>query len=220
MSVDSLKFDDKGLIPIIAQSADDGQVLMFAWGNKKTIELSIETNKAHYWSRSRNKVWMKGEESGNTQKLVDVYYDCDKDVILYIVEQKGVACHTNEKSCFFTKIDGTNELSPSFEGSKNIKTLDDVYRVIEDRKANKKEGSYVSGLFEKGIDKIIKKIGEEAGEVIIGAKNADKEEIIYEVADLWFHSLIALSYFEIEPEEIYKELGKRFGKTKESYGRD
>jgi phosphoribosyl-ATP pyrophosphohydrolase/phosphoribosyl-AMP cyclohydrolase len=220
MSVDSLKFDDKGLIPIIVQNADDGQVLMFAWGKKKTIEKSLETKKAHYWSRSRNKVWMKGEESGNTQKLLDAYYDCDKDVILYIVEQKGVACHTNEQSCFFTKVDDTKQLSPSFKSSKSIKTIDDVYKVIEDRKANNKEGSYVSGLFEKGIDKILKKIGEEAGEVIIGAKNADKDEIIYEVADLWFHSLIAMSYFDIKPQDIYIELDKRFGKTKESYGRN
>lgn len=163
---------------------------------------------------------MKGEQSGNTQQLIDIYYDCDRDVILYTVKQKGVACHTNEKTCFFTKLDGTKQLSPDFQNSIPLKTLDDIYKVIEDRKTNRKENSYVSGLFEKGIDKILKKIGEEAGEVIIGAKNKDKDEIIYEVADLWFHSLIAMSYFEIKPDDIYKELGKRFGKTKESYGRD
>ena len=163
---------------------------------------------------------MKGEQSGNTQKLIDIYYDCDRDVILYTVKQKGVACHTNEKNCFFTKLDCTKQLSPDFLNSIPLKTLDDIYKVIEDRKTNRKENSYVSGLFEKGIDKILKKIGEEAGEVIIGAKNKDKDEIIYEVADLWFHSLIAMSYFEIKPDDIYKELGKRFGKTKESYGRD
>lgn len=220
MDIDLLKFDDNGLIPIIAQSVQTGQVLMFAWGNKEAITKSLQTGNAHYWSRSRNKIWMKGEESGNTQKLIDIYYDCDKDVLLYTVEQKGVACHTKEQSCFFTKIDGTRELSPEFGKLQNIKTLDDVYKVIEERKNNPKEKSYVSGLFEKGIDKIIKKIGEEAGEVIIGSKNNDREEIIYEVADLWFHSLIALSYFDIKPEDIYRELGKRFGKTKDSYGRD
>lgn len=220
MDIDLLKFDDNGLIPIIAQSVQTGQVLMFAWGNKEAITKSLQTGNANYWSRSRNKIWMKGEESGNTQKLIDIYYDCDKDVLLYTVEQKGVACHTKEQSCFFTKIDGTRELSPEFGKLQNIKTLDDVYKVIEERKNNPKEKSYVSGLFEKGIDKIIKKIGEEAGEVIIGSKNNDREEIIYEVADLWFHSLIALSYFDIKPEDIYRELGKRFGKTKDSYGRD
>ncbi len=220
MNLDSLKFDEKELIPVIVQSSEDGQVLMFAFGNKQTIKLSVDTGKAHYWSRSRNRVWMKGEESGNIQQLMDIYYDCDKDVILYIVKQKGVACHTEEKSCFFTKVDGTKQLSPVFKNTKSLKTLDDVYEVIENRKANRKEGSYVSGLFEKGIDKIIKKIGEEAGEVIIGAKNKDREEIIYEVADLWFHSLIALSYFEITPDEIYKELSKRFGKKKQDYTRD
>jgi len=218
MNLDLLKFDEKELIPIIVQNAEDGQVLMFAYGTR--IKLSVDTKKAHYFSRSRNKIWMKGEQSGNTQKLIDIYYDCDRDVILYTVKQKGVACHTNEKTCFYTKLDGTKQLSPDFLNSIPLKTLDDIYKVIEDRKTNRKENSYVSGLFEKGIDKILKKIGEEAGEVIIGAKNKDKDEIIYEVADLWFHSLIAMSYFEIKPDDIYKELGKRFGKTKESYGRD
>ena len=220
MNLDLLKFDEKELIPIIVQNAEDGQVLMFAYGTRETIKLSVDTKKAHYFSRSRNKIWMKGEQSGNTQKLIDIYYDCDRDVILYTVKQKGAACHTNEKTCLFTKLDGTKQLSPDFQNSIPLKTLDDIYKVIEDRKTNRKENSYVSGLFEKGIDKILKKIGEEAGEVIIGAKNKDKDEIIYEVADLWFHSLIAMSYFEIKPDDIYKELGKRFGKTKESYGRD
>ena len=159
---------------------------------------------------------MKGEESGNVQDIKEVYYDCDMDTILYLVEQTGVACHTGERTCFYRSSEGDKE-APVFGSSNSSKTLDDVYEVILDRKINPKDGSYVSGLFEKGLDKILKKIGEEAGETIIGAKNEDKKEIIYETADLWFHSMIVLSYFGITPNDIYEELGRRFGKPKEAY---
>ena len=217
MQLDELKYNNDGLIPIIVQSFEDGQVLMFAYGNKKTIEISFATKKAHYWSRSRNKIWMKGEESGNTQELTDIFYDCDKDVLLYIVKQKGVTCHTGNKTCFYSKLDGKEESSPAYNDSGILRK---VYDVIEDRKQNPTENSYVSGLFAKGIDKIAKKIGEEAGEVIIAAKNSDKEELVYEITDLWFHTLVTMSYYNIKPESIYTELEKRFGKPKEAYGRD
>ena len=217
MNLDELKFNQDGLIPVIVQNIDDGQVLMFAYGNIQSIELSIDTRKAHYWSRSRNKIWMKGEESGNTQELVDTFYDCDSDVLLYLVKQKGVACHTKNKTCFYRKLDGTEISSPQFNSESIIK---DVYGVIEKRKNSTKEDSYVSGLFGKGIDKILKKIGEEAGETVIAAKNRDKDELVYEITDLWFHSLIAMSYFGIKPEDINTEFKRRFGKTKKDYGRD
>jgi phosphoribosyl-ATP pyrophosphohydrolase/phosphoribosyl-AMP cyclohydrolase len=160
---------------------------------------------------------MKGEESGNVQDVLDMFFDCDSDTVLVLVRQTGVACHTGRRSCFFVSVEGNEKSSPSFGSESGDRTLDEVFGVIEDRKRNPREGSYVSGLFEAGLDKIMKKIGEEAGETIIGAKNGDRDEIIYETADLWFHSLIALSYFGITPEDIYRELGKRFGKPSESY---
>lgn len=217
MDLDKLEFNQDGLIPVIVQSIDDGQVLMFAYGNRQSIEMSIDTSKAHYWSRSRNRIWMKGEESGNTQELVDAFYDCDSDVLLYLVKQKGAACHTKNKTCFYRKLDGTEKSSPLFISESIIKN---VYRVIEERKSNTDKESYVSGLFGKGIDKILKKIGEEAGEIIIAAKNKDKDELVYEITDLWFHSLIAMSYFGIKPDDIDNEFNRRFGRRKKDYGRD
>lgn len=216
MDLEQIKFDENGLIPVIVQDKGNGQVLMLAYANKDALQKTIDTGNSHFWSRSREKLWMKGEESGNIQEIREIYYDCDMDTILYLVEQTGVACHTGEASCFYRSFNGDNK-APVFSSSNSNKTLDDVYAVIEDRKQNPKEGSYVSGLFDKGLDKILKKIGEEAGETIIGAKNEDKKEIIYETADLWFHSLITLSYFGITPKDIYEELGRRFGKPKEAY---
>jgi phosphoribosyl-ATP pyrophosphohydrolase/phosphoribosyl-AMP cyclohydrolase len=216
MDLEQIKFGENGLIPVIVQDKGNGQVLMLAYANKDALQKTIDTGNSHFWSRSREKLWMKGEESGNIQEIRDIYYDCDIDTILYLVEQTGVACHTGEESCFYRSFN-TDKKAPVFGSSNSNKTLDDVYAVIEDRKKNPKEGSYVSGLFDKGLDKILKKIGEEAGETIIGAKNEDKKEIIYETADLWFHSLITLSYFGITPKDIYEELGRRFGKPKEAY---
>ncbi len=216
MDLEQIKFNESGLVPVIVQDMRSGQVLMLAYANKDAIQKTIDSGKSHFWSRSREKLWMKGEESGNVQDIKEVYYDCDMDTMLYLVEQTGVACHTGERTCFYRSLDGNKE-APSFESSNSSKTLDEVYEVILDRKLNPKDGSYVSGLFEKGLDKILKKIGEEAGETIIGAKNEDKKEVIYETADLWFHSMIVLSYFGITPNDIYEELGRRFGKPKEAY---
>jgi phosphoribosyl-ATP pyrophosphohydrolase/phosphoribosyl-AMP cyclohydrolase len=217
MDLDEIKYNESGLVPVIVQDAENGQVLMFAYANKESLGKTMETGRTHFWSRSRRKLWMKGEESGNVQEVVDIYFDCDIDTVLVLVRQTGVACHTGMRSCFFTTVDGSEKSSPSFGSESADRTLDEVFGVIEDRKRNPREGSYVSGLFEKGIDQILKKIGEEAGETIIGAKNGVRDEIVYETADLWFHSLIALSYFGITPEDIYRELGRRFGKPRESY---
>ncbi len=217
MNLEEIKYDENGLVPVIVQDAENGQVLMFAYANIESLKKTIETRRTHFWSRSRRKLWLKGEESGNVQDVRDIFFDCDNDTVLILVEQKGVACHTGRRSCFFTSVDGSEKSSPSFGSENRGKTPEEVFSVIEDRKRNPREGSYVSGLFEKGLDKILKKVGEEAGETIIGAKNGDRQEIIYETADLWFHSLIALSYFGITPEDIYQELGRRFGKPKESY---
>jgi phosphoribosyl-ATP pyrophosphohydrolase/phosphoribosyl-AMP cyclohydrolase len=216
MDLEQIKFNENGLVPVIVQDVSSGQILMLAYANKDAIQRTIDSGKSHFWSRSREKLWMKGEESGNVQDIKELYYDCDIDTILYLVQQTGVACHTGERTCFYRSTNGNQE-APTFGSSDSSKTLDEVYEVILDRKLNPKDGSYVSGLFEKGLDKILKKIGEEAGETIIGAKNGDKKEIIYETADLWFHSMIVLSYFGITPKDIYEELGRRFGKPKEAY---
>lgn len=213
-----LKFDEEGLIPAIVQDAQNVQVLMFAYANEEALQKTIKTKRAHFWSRSRSKLWKKGEESGNIQEVGDIYFDCDRDSILITVKQKGVACHTGNRTCFFSNIDISKNGSPTYTDIKNKKTLDDVFEVIDDRKRNPKGNSYVSSLFEKGLDEILKKVGEEAGETIIGAKNKDKDEIIYETTDLFFHTLILLSYYGIEPSDIYREFDRRFGKSKEEYG--
>ena len=217
MNIDEITYDDKGLVPVIVQDAENGQVLMFAYANKVAIEKTQEKNSAHFWSRSRNRLWEKGKESGNTQEVKQIFLDCDRDAVLVLVNQKGVSCHTGQRTCFFTNIGESNRSAPAFGAIKGGRTLDEVYQVVDDRKRNPKEGSYVSKLFKDGIDSILKKIGEEAGEAIIAAKNKNNNEITYEVADLWFHSLVLLANFDITPEDIYQELGKRFGRKKEEY---
>ena len=217
MNLRDIKFDDNGLVPVVVQDAENGQVLMVAYANQEALEKTLETKRTHFWSRSRNRLWEKGEESQNFQEVKDFFLDCDRDAVLILVNQRGVACHTGRRSCFFTSANVEDQSATSFGFSRTDKTLEEVYQVIEDRKRNPREGSYVSGLFNEGLDRILKKVGEEAGETIIAAKNNSREEIKYEVADLWFHTLIALAYFGISPEEIYQELGRRFGKPKESY---
>lgn len=217
MNFDEIVYDDKGLVPVIVQDAENGQVLMFAYANKEAIEKTHEKNRAHFWSRSRNRLWEKGEESGNTQEVKRIYLDCDRDAVLVLVNQKGVACHTGKRTCFHTALGQVSGSAPTFGAIKGARTLDEVYQVVDDRKRNPKESSYVSKLFADGIDSILKKIGEEAGEAVIAAKNDDNNEITYEVADLWFHSLILLSKFGITPEDVYEELGRRFGRKKEEY---
>jgi phosphoribosyl-ATP pyrophosphohydrolase/phosphoribosyl-AMP cyclohydrolase len=217
MNIRSIKFDEKGYVPVIVQDAENGQVLMFAYANQDALEKTIKTKKTHFWSRSRKKLWEKGEESGNVQEVKDVFLDCDKDTILVLVNQTGVACHTGKRSCFFETVDGRENIAPSFGPIRTDKSLEEVYQVIEDRKRNPREGSYVSGLFKKGLDAILKKVGEEASETIVAGKNKSKEEVIYEISDLWFHSTVMLVQFGIKLEDIYQELGKRFGKSKEEY---
>lgn len=194
-----IKYNQEGLIPAIAQDIATGEVLMLAYMNEEAVKLTLEKRVAHYYSRSRKKLWLKGETSGNIQEVKGFYYDCDGDTILLKVNQTGVACHTGEYSCFFNKVEGA-------EDYKN--TLADLYKVILDRKANPIEGSYTNYLFEKGIDKILKKVGEESAEVIIGAKN-NQEELIYESSDLIYHLLVLLVNEGVTLGDIYEELTKR-----------
>ncbi len=212
-----VKFDERGLIPAIVQDAEGGEVLMLAYMNREAVERTVKTGYSHFFSRSRNRIWMKGEESGNIQEVKEVFYDCDLDAILLKVKQHGVCCHEGYKSCFFRKWGSSGsstiierEIGPEeLYGSAIIKK---IYNVIVDRKIHPKENSYVSHMMKKGLDGILKKIIEEAGEVCLSAKDGVKEGIIYEIADLWFHSLLIMGYCEITPDDIFKELGKRFGK--------
>lgn len=198
--IKEIKFDDKGLVPAITQDVKTKEVLMLAYMNRESIEKTIQEGVVYYYSRSREKLWKKGETSGNIQKLKGFYYDCDKDSILLIVEQVGVACHTGNYSCFFNKVLETKY--------KNINIIEELYSLLEDRKNNPKEGSYTNYLFREGIDKILKKIGEEASEVIIGAKN-NREELIYEISDLIYHTLVLMVNENISIKDIEEELISR-----------
>lgn len=199
--VEEIKFDDRGLVPAVVQDADTKKVLMLAYMNKESIKKTLEEKEACYYSRSRKELWKKGETSGNIQKVKGFYYDCDKDSILIIVEQTGVACHTGEFSCFF------NEVLKAENEEADV--LKDLYNLLEDRKENPIEGSYTNYLFEKGLDKILKKVGEETSEVIIGAKNKSKEELVYEISDLVYHVLVLMVNENINIEDIKKELRGR-----------
>lgn len=200
-----IKYDEKGLIPAIIQDALTGEVLMMAYMNEESLKKSVTEKETYFFSRSRQELWHKGGTSGNTQKIIEMKYDCDGDTLLVKVIQKGkgVACHTGEYSCFFKSI-----LKEEKGDIYNI--IDRVYRLILERKETPKEGSYTNYLFEKGIDKILKKVGEENAEVIIGAKNKDNSEVIYEVSDLVYHVLVLLVELGIDPQEIKKELENRY----------
>ena len=203
MNIDNLKFNDKGLIPCIAQDARTRKVLMLAYMNKESLALTEETGYMHYYSRSREQLWKKGETSGHVQQVVSLAYDCDGDTILAQVIQTGAACHTGEYSCFFNELLGEQ---PESEGAEII---DELYDVVDAGKRNPKEGSYTNYLYDKGLDKILKKVGEEATEVVIAAKNEDKDEVVYEMGDLLYHLIVLMREKEISPSELFAELRGR-----------
>ena len=195
-----LKFDGNGLICAIAQDYESGEVLMQAYMNREAFDKTLETGYAHYWSRSRQKLWKKGEESGHLQKVIGVYLDCDSDCVLLKVQQTGAACHTGNYTCFFT---------PVRECGVGAEMLGQLQRIVEDRKENPEEGSYTNSLFDKGVDKIAKKAGEEAVELVIAAKNGDKEEIVGECADLFYHTLVLLANAGVKLSDVCTELKNR-----------
>lgn len=205
-----LKFNKNGLIPAIIQDYRTNTVLMMAYMNEEALRATIGTGVTHFWSRSRKKLWRKGETSGHIQIVKRILYDCDGDALLVQVEQVGSACHTGNRSCFYRGL-YEKEILPSAQEVSLAEILNKVYDVIVDRRDRPKESSYVSTLFSSGVDKILSKITEEAGELIISSKNNDREEIIYEAADLWFHTLVLLGYHGLTPQDIYKELEKRYG---------
>ncbi len=199
--IKNIKFDDKGLVPAIAQDVNTKKVLMLAYMNKESIKKTLDAKKACYYSRSRQKLWLKGETSGNYQVLKGFSYDCDGDTILLEVEQEGPACHTGKYSCFHNYV---------LEDKKeNNEILEKIYETIIDRKINPKEKSYTNYLLKEGLDKILKKIAEESGEVIIASKNKDKNELIYEISDLVYHTLVLMVEKDVNIGEIKKELKKR-----------
>jgi phosphoribosyl-ATP pyrophosphohydrolase/phosphoribosyl-AMP cyclohydrolase len=238
--IDELKFDDKGLIPAVVQDYSSNDVLMVAYMNKESLKKTLDTGIAHYWSRSRGKLWKKGETSGHFQYVKSINIDCDGDTLLLKVVQQGVACHTGNYTCFYRKLATglnkklnsgleTNETKDEINNKPVNKAINDnevnningedvnqgaeilkeLYYVISDRKANPKEGSYTNYLFEKGLDKILKKVGEEASEVIIAAKNRSLEELRYEISDLVYHTLVLMVEQGLKPIDIYEELRGR-----------
>ena len=202
MDIEKLKFDEKGLIPAIVVDNTTGKVLTLAYMNKESLEISIKEGRTCFWSRSRQELWRKGETSGNVQHIVRIDADCDFDALTVYVEKEGPACHTGADSCFFNSLwaSESNEEQFSIEG---------LMRLIEGRRTEKKEGSYTTYLFEKGIDKILKKVGEESTEVIIAGKAGDKAETIYEISDLVYHVLVLMVQMGISTDDIIKELASR-----------
>ena len=200
--VEQIRYDERGLVPAIVQDYLDGTVLMMAWMNQESLEKTLETEETWFWSRSRSQLWHKGETSGHLQKVRSLRYDCDSDCLLVTVEQIGeIACHTGERSCFH-QVDGT-KAAPLAD------TLSQVFEVICDRRDNPTDTSYTCKLLAGGDNKILKKIGEEAAEVVMACKDDDKDAIASEVADLFYHTLVALAHHNVDVKAVYRKLQER-----------
>jgi len=232
LNIKDLVYDEDGLIPAIIVDADTGEVLMMAYMNEESLQISISEGRACFWSRSREELWRKGESSGNVQYIVSIKTDCDKDTLLVTVKKDGPACHTGEESCFFEElynvnsVDGVNavddgnqddgkiniiDITDTLRGGKRAKqfSLEALHDVVKSRKAAPKPGSYTNYLFEKGIDKILKKLGEESTEVIIAGKSGSKKETIYEISDLMYHILVLMTEMDISLDDVLRELESR-----------
>jgi phosphoribosyl-ATP pyrophosphohydrolase/phosphoribosyl-AMP cyclohydrolase len=242
--LDEVKFNEQGLIPAIAQHHQTGRVLMVAWMNRESLALTAEKNQAVYFSRSRQKLWHKGEESGHFQTVHEIRLDCDADVIILQIEQHGgIACHTGRESCFYRKLTAngweivdvplkdpsqiyaeksnnphTLVMNASTAQSEQVEILDYLGQMMLERKKADPDSSYVAKLYHKGLNKILEKVGEESFESILAAKDFKaeahedkKNDLIYEVADLWFHSIVMLGYFDLEPQVVLNELARRQG---------
>ena len=201
ININDLKFDEKGLIPAIVVDADTRKVLTLAYMNRESLEISMEKGLTCFYSRSRQELWLKGETSGNYQHIVNITADCDMDALTVMVKKDGPACHTGEESCFHNPLWQSETLSEF--------SLEGLMKMLVGRKIEKKEGSYTTYLFEKGIDKILKKVGEECTEVIIAGKADDKKETIYEIADLAYHVMVLMIQMGISLEDIHNELASR-----------
>ena len=204
MGMPELAYNDAGLIPCIVQDADTREVLMMAWMNAESLALTLERGETVFWSRSRQELWLKGLTSGHFQYVKSLALDCDNDTILAKVDQIGAACHTGNPTCFFQPIVGDQ-----YEEINTQQVFESVYHTIMDRKEHPKEGSYTNYLFEKGIDKILKKVGEEAAEIIIAAKNPNPEELKYEMCDFLYHMMVLMAERGITWDDIMEEMEKR-----------
>ena len=200
-NIDNIRFDENGLIPAIVQDYYSKQVLTLAYMNRESLEITMGEGKTCFYSRSRRELWRKGETSGNFQQVVSITADCDQDALVIEVIKEGPACHTGEESCFFQPVYQSEEVGAF--------SYEDLYRMLEDRKKNPREGSYTTYLFEKGKDKILKKIGEESTEVIIGAAKNDRSETLYEIADLAYHVMVLMVEEGIPMKELARELASR-----------
>ena len=201
LNIDELKFDEKGLIPAVVVDSASKRVLTLAYMNRESLQLSMEKELTCFWSRSRQELWLKGETSGNFQHIVSITADCDRDALVVVVEPDGPACHLGTFSCFE---------NPVFQSEERHEfSLDGLYALLEGRKRDMPEGSYTSYLFEKGLDKILKKVGEECTEVIIAGKAQDRRETVYEIADLAYHTLVLMVEAGISVDDIRKELASR-----------
>ena len=198
MNIENLKFDERGLIPAIVQDANTREVLTLAYMNRESLTRTLETHETWFWSRSRNELWHKGKTSGNTQRVVDVAVDCDNDAIVVLVEPAGPACHTGARSCF--NLAENEDLG---------RLLTQLYELIETRERERPDGSYTTYLFEQGIDKILKKVGEESAETIIAAKNDDPKQLVSETADLLYHLLVMLVARDVSLDQVRAELAQR-----------
>jgi len=213
--IEGLKYDQNGLIPAIIQDCNSGQVLMMAYMNQEALRKTIDTRRTCFYSRSRQELWLKGETSGHIQTVQEIRYDCDQDCLLILVEQTGPACHTGHYSCFYRNEKGevvspaAMDMDKVYESIAGPGILYELFEVIKDRQAKRPEGSYTTYLFEKGLDKILKKVGEESAEVIIAAKNRDKGEVVYESSDLLYHLMVLLVEQGIDLADIFFELKSR-----------
>src|SRR5499427_1335451 len=209
---EQLRFGPDGLVPAIVQDAIDGTVLMLAYMNEEALAMTRYTGYTHFWSRSRQALWKKGETSGNVQRVVSMAYDCDGDALLVQVQQHNVACHTGQRSCFYRDLplpEAISEAANTAPGPTEM--LDALYRLILTRRDTGADTSYVKKLFQRGHDVMCKKVAEEAAEVLLASKNGTEAEIVYEMADLWFHALVLLGHHAIHPHEVLRELQRRFG---------
>lgn len=201
MTIDELKFDANGLIPAVVQDYFSKQVLTVAYMNRESLEISMKEGRTCFYSRSRRQLWRKGETSGNTQEIVTIRADCDGDALVVEVIKAGPACHTGAESCFFNPI-YQSEAHQDF-------SMEALYQLLQGRKTSPKEGSYTTYLFQKGIDKILKKVGEECTEVIVAGKGGDKAETIFEIADLCYHVMVLMVEMGIEPKDVFAQLESR-----------
>ncbi|SHT18830.1 phosphoribosyl-AMP cyclohydrolase [Mycobacteroides abscessus subsp. abscessus] len=209
----NIKFDENGLLPAIVQDAVTKEVLTLAYMNKESLDKSIETRETWFYSRSRQELWHKGATSGNTQKIVDMKFDCDQDAVVVLVEPAGPACHNGTTSCFTESVFTGEEAVSGAESLADYQILFELEQLIRNREKERPEGAYTTYLFEKGVDKILKKVGEEASEVIIAAKNRDAEELKWEAADLLYHLYVLLVEQGLPARDVLSVLNKRHEKS-------